>query len=76
MLRFKKGEIPDLEFRPAVKKPIPMRVCQINEDFEVETEEGTLKAEAGDYLIVGYHGEMWSIKKDIFRDTYEFLDKK
>ena len=37
MLLFKKGEIPDLEFRKAVKKPIPVRCIQMTEPFEVET---------------------------------------
>lgn len=73
MKRFKKGTVPELDYRHAMKKPIPMRVCSIQEDFEVETEEGVMQATAGDYLVVGYHGEMWPIKKEIFEDTYEFI---
>jgi hypothetical protein len=73
MKRFKKDSVPDLPFQLAKKKPIPMRVCQIMEDFEVESIEGVMQAKAGDYLVVGFHGEMWPIKKEIFEDTYEFI---
>lgn len=76
MKKFVKGTVPDLPYRSAKKKPIPMRVCQIQEDFVVETEEGFMQAEAGDYLVVGFHGEMWPIKKQIFENTYEFLDSE
>lgn len=75
MRRFVKGTVPELPYRKARKKPIAMRVCQINEDFEVETIEGIMHAHAGDYLVVGYHGEMWPIKKEIFENTYEFLEE-
>ena len=71
--RFIKGTVPNLPYKQAKKKPIPMRVCQIMEDFEVETLEGIMQAKAGDYLVVGFKGEMWPIKKDIFEDTYEVI---
>ena len=73
MLKFKKGEIPELIFKNAVKKPIPVRCTQINEPFEVETMEGTLRGKAGDYLMVGIHGEMYPIDQDIFNKTYDIL---
>lgn len=74
--RFIKGEVPELSYRLARKRPIPMRVCQIPEDFEVESIEGLMQAKAGDYLVVGFHGEMWPIKKEIFEDTYEFIGEE
>jgi hypothetical protein len=43
---------------------------QISEDFTVNSEEGTLHAEAGDWLAEGPAGELWSIKEDIFAATY------
>ncbi|MCC7298268.1 MAG: hypothetical protein IT244_08045 [Bacteroidia bacterium] len=70
MKRFKKGHPPALSYITAIKKPIPMQCCQIHEPFEIETLEGVMKAEAGDWLIVGSKGEMWAIKKDIFEATY------
>lgn len=70
---FKKGEIPELEFRRAVKKPIPIRCIQLAEPFEVETMEGTLKGKAGDWLVVGVQGEMYPIDREIFEQTYRLL---
>ena len=43
---------------------------QMDESFEVETLEGTMKGKAGDYLCVGAEGERWPIKKEIFEKTY------
>ncbi len=71
MLVFKKNVIPDLEFKEAVKKPIPIRCVQINEAFAVETMEGTLEGKPGDWLMVGIHGEMYPIDQEIFQKTYD-----
>lgn len=51
-----------------------MKYCQINEPFEVETLEGTLKGKAGDYLMIDVQGEMYAIDKDIFDETYEIIN--
>ncbi len=74
MLVIKNGQIPDLPFRLAVKKPIPIRCVQISEDFSVETLEGTLSAKAGDYLIIGVKGEMYACDQEIFQETYSFTE--
>jgi hypothetical protein len=76
MKRFIKGTMPDLPYRLARKKPIPMRCIQMSEPFEVETLEGVMRGNAGDWLMVGFEGEMWPIKKEIFEKTYEFLDSE
>ena len=73
MLKFKKGTIPDLEYKRAVKKPIPVRCIQIHESFEVETLEGVMKGQPGDWLMVGIHGEMYPIAKEIFEKTYDLV---
>jgi len=39
--------------------------------FIIETLEGTLKLNHGDWLAVGIEGEMYPIKNDIFIKTYE-----
>ena len=70
MIRFSKGEIPDLPFRRAVKKPIPVRCYRMAEAFEVETLEGVMRGKAGDWLMVGLHGEMYPIDAEIFEKTY------
>lgn len=38
--------------------------------FEIETLEGTLTAEPGDYIIKGTKGEFYPCKPDIFQQTY------
>ncbi len=76
MKKFKNGNLPDLPWQSAVKKPIPVRVHQIDEDFSVETLEGTLTAKAGDYLVVGVRGEMYAIAKDIFEETYDIVGEE
>jgi len=73
MKKFKKGTIPDLDYQQAKKKPIPMRCIQINEPFEVETLEGIMKGKAGDWLMIGIHGEMYPIADEIFKKTYDLV---
>ena len=73
MITFKSGELPELEFKKAVKKPIPIRCCQVNEPFKVETMEGTLNGKAGDYLMIGIRGEMYACDKSIFDETYTLI---
>jgi hypothetical protein len=70
----RRGELPKFEFKQAIKKPIPVKCYQMNEPFEVETMEGTLKGKAGDYLMIGVRGEMYPCDKEIFHETYEIID--
>ena len=37
---------------------------------EIKTLEGTMVANAGDYIIQGVHGEIYPCKTDIFQKTY------
>ena len=69
----RRGELPNYEFKQAIKKPIPVKCYQMNEAFEVETMEGTLKGKAGDYLMIGVRGEMYACDKEIFNETYEII---
>jgi len=52
MLKFKNGTIPELEYKQAIKKLIPVRCIQINEFYGVETPEGIMKGKPGDWLMV------------------------
>ncbi len=52
------------------RKTATVMAKQMDEDFEVETLEGTMKGKAGDYLCRGPAGEEWPIKKEIFESTY------
>ena len=71
MIQFKQNEVPDLNFKKAIKKPIPIKCIQINEPFEVQTMEGVMKGKKGDWLMVGISGEMYPCDDDIFQATYD-----
>jgi hypothetical protein len=40
----------------------------------IETLEGTMRAEDGDYIIKGVEGEFYPCKPSIFQATYEQVD--
>jgi hypothetical protein len=71
MLEFKQNNVPDLNFKKAVKKPIPIRCIQIDEPFQVNTMEGLMKGKKGDWLMVGITGEMYPCDNDIFKGSYD-----
>ena len=47
--------------------------CELN-GLEIETLEGTMKANKGDYIIKGVQGEFYPCKPDIFHKTYEKVE--
>lgn len=53
------------------RKTATTRAVQMQEAFEVETEEGVMQGKAGDYLCIGPLGEAWPVRQDIFEITYE-----
>ena len=73
MLTFKKHNIPDLKFKKAVKKPIPIKCIQIQEPFKVETLEGEMQGKKGDWLMVGVNGEIYPCDNAIFEKTYNLI---
>lgn len=42
---------------------------------DVKTLEGTMKANKGDYIILGVNGEVYPCKPDIFEKTYEVVEE-
>ena len=42
-----------------------------NDKIKIETLEGTMYADKGDYIIKGVNGEFYPCKPDIFEKTYE-----
>jgi len=42
--------------------------------LQIETLEGTMIANVGDYVIKGIHGEFYPSKPDVFKATYDILD--
>ena len=52
------------------KLPIPIMAYQTDEEFDIETLEGTHHASIGDCIITGVKGEQYPCKPDIFEKTY------
>lgn len=53
------------------KKPIVIEAYQTDKIMYIETLEGIMKANIGDYIITGINGEQYPCKPDIFEQTYE-----
>ncbi|SFB89941.1 PGDYG protein [Alkalibacterium subtropicum] len=60
----------------AIKKPITVKAEQTDEHKDIQTLEGTMHANPGDYIITGPGGEQWPVKKEIFEKTYEIIEDK
>ncbi|MEO1782550.1 PGDYG domain-containing protein [Enterococcus diestrammenae] len=58
----------------AVKKPIPVTAQQVTKRTVVQTIEGPLTAQPGDWIITGVEGEQWPVKREIFEKTYTIKD--
>lgn len=56
------------------RKPIVVRAYRTYERVIVNTLEGDMLAEPGDYIIIGINGEKWPCKPDIFQQTYWPID--
>lgn len=52
------------------KLPIPITVYQTDKEMNIETLEGVMHANVGDYIITGVNGEQYPCKPDIFAKTY------
>lgn len=44
-----------------------------NYTLKIDTLEGTMTADRGDYIIKGVNGEFYPCKEDIFNKTYEIV---
>ena len=53
------------------KKPVVIEAVQLTRPMTVETLEGVMSGNVGDWLITGVKGEQYFCKDDIFRMTYE-----
>ena len=53
------------------KKPVIIEATQLTRSMTVETLEGKMTGNVGDWLITGVKGEQYFCKDDIFRMTYQ-----
>jgi len=56
--------------KKAMKKPLEVEAKQMDRDFVVETLEGLMHGNRGDYLVKGIEGEYYPVKRQIFEKTY------
>ena len=66
----------DIEFgnTKTYRKTATVDAVQLEMEFAVQTEEGIMIGNAGDYLCIGIEGERWPVKKEIFEKTYEVVE--
>lgn len=60
----------DLDLYQFRKRPVAVKARRLDEPREIETLEGTMQADSGDWLIEGVAGEHYFCKDSVFRDTY------
>ena len=58
-------------FKKYRKKPAIVEAFHTDEEMVIETLEGNMKANKGDFIIRGVRGELYPCKEDIFHETYE-----
>ena len=61
------------EIRRYRKRPLTVTAAKILKRIEIETLEGVMVGNPGDYLIRGVKGELYPCKPDIFEETYELV---
>jgi len=55
------------------RKTATVQAIQLDLEFAVNTLEGVMTGQPGDYLCEGIDGERWPVKKEIFEKTYEVI---
>lgn len=61
-------------FKKFRKIPVVIEAYQTDVEMEIETLEGTMKADKGDWIIKGVKGELYPCKPDVFEMTYEKVE--
>lgn len=59
------------EFKQYRKKPVVIQAARITQQMQIETLEGVMTGNAGDWLIIGVAGERYPCKDHVFQQTYE-----
>ena len=57
------------------KKPVVVEAYRATKVMYIDTLEGRMKAEEGDWIITGVNGEQYPCKPDIFDKTYDILEE-
>ena len=57
-------------FHRYIKRPITISAEVLTKPTDIQTLEGTMHGDTGDYLVIGVEGEQYVVKKHIFEKTY------
>jgi hypothetical protein len=72
-IKVKRGEASEFgtgKWQPYRKRPVVISAFRTTEQVEIETWEGTMTAEPGDWIIRGIQGEIYPCKDSVFKQTY------
>ena len=64
------GKVPDWFSDAMINETI---IPHTNGTCDIKTLEGVMRADFGDYIIKGVHGELYPCKPDVFEKTYEVI---
>ena len=59
----KTGKMNETKYKKYRKIPVTIEAYQTDEEIEIETLEGIMKAQKGDYIIKGVKGELYPCKR-------------
>ena len=68
------GKIEESKFEKFMKIPVEIEAYQTDEEVYIETLEGVMKADKGDWIIKGVKRELYPCKPDVFEMTYEKVE--
>lgn len=82
MAKFRKIPVEVEAFRYGIDEPPPWfaeaeargTVKAASESAVIDTLEGKMRAEKGDWIIRGVQGELYPCKPDIFKETYDPIE--
>ena len=57
------------------KKPIPLKYKIATNNQDVNTKEGVVMANKGDFIMTGTTNEVWPIPAKTFKKTYQIIDE-
>jgi len=58
------------------KLPVVIGAVRLTEPVEIDTLEGTMTGNIGDWLLCGVNGELYPCKNDVFQQTYDEVNEK
>jgi hypothetical protein len=61
----------DLTLKQYKHRPTKVFACKMEEEFEVQTREGIMHGEPGDYVVYGVRGEWYPVKPEVFELAYK-----